>query len=173
MKVTKKDAQNFLSQYITVLNSIYQTEYNVKCVNNKDYIKARDILYENLYLIDEYIKLSSDLKPELIKILKDITSGFRDNFIYLKTLKKYSIFYLPSTNKFYCVLGITNSINELVPCEFCLINTVILNFKNQIICDGLIKHNNVFIGPNMKKEINEKYRIAKKNNELISHLETT
>ena len=172
MKILEDDAQIFLGLYKTVLCSVFQTEFNRICAENKEYIKARDILYNNLYLVDEFIKLTPKLTPELTKILKQFTTGFRDNFIYIRTLKKHSVFFLPSTNNFYCVLGITNSIDDLVPCEFCLINTVILNFKNQIICDGLIKHNNVSLGPNMKKEIKEKYSIAKKNNELISYLET-
>jgi len=172
MKIPKNDAQIFLGLYKTVLNSVFQMEFNRICAEKDEYVKSRDILYNNLYLIDAYIELEPDLTPEYIKILKDFTTGFRDKFIYIRTLKKHSIFFQPSTNKFYCVLGITNSVDDLVPCEFCLIDTAILNFKTQIVCDGLIKHNNVSLGPNMKKEIKEKYRLAKENNELISYLKT-
>lgn len=173
MKIPKEDAKTFLPIYMSLLHSIYQTEYNAICKNGDEFTEARDILYNNLYLVDEFIKLSPDLKPEFINVLKSIHTGFVDNFIYVRTLKKYSIFYRPSTDKFYRVLGITNSIDELVPNEFTFIDTAILNFKNQIICDGLIVNKNVTCGTNIKKEIKEKYRIAKENNELISYLETT
>ena len=92
MKIPKNDAQIFLDLYITVLNSVFQMEFGRACTGKDEYVKARDILYNNLYLIDAYVESDPDLTPEHIKILKDFTTGFRDKFIYIKTLKKYSIF---------------------------------------------------------------------------------
>ena len=172
MKISKKDAEIFLPIYMALLHSIYQTKYNRLCKNGEDFVTTRNILYKNLFLVDEFIELSPDLKPKFINVLKNIYFGFVDTFIYIRTLKKYSIFYRPSNNKFYRVLGVTNSIDQLVPDEFTYIDTAILNFKNQIICDGLIINKNTFCGPNIKKELKEEYRLAKENNEIISFLET-
>jgi hypothetical protein len=75
-----------------------------------------------------------------------------------------------STNTFYCVLGVTSSIKELAPSSFSLIETVILNFEDVIICDGLISHQNMSIGANMKRDINTQYKFAKENKELKKRL---
>ena len=97
--------------------------------------------------------------------MKNIQSGIKETFIYLKTLKRHSLLLSSSSNLIYCVLGITDSIEQLIPDKFSIIDTAILNFGNKIICDGLIRHHNVTIGKNMRKDISLKYKLVRENNQ--------
>ncbi|MBI4619645.1 MAG: hypothetical protein HY739_05740 [Desulfobacterales bacterium] len=170
MKLPRKQAQDFLEIYKNLLQFIFLKEFGEEIESINDYQEAREILFENISVVDEFISLGKQIRKYHIEILENIKKGIKDTFIYLKTLKKHSLLLSSSTNKIYCVLGITDSIEEIVPGKFAIIETVILNFGDQIICDGLISCCNVTIGPNMRKDINAQYKKAQENKELIQHI---
>lgn len=170
MKLTAKQAQVFLGLYKNLLHFIFLKEFGEEIETVEDYLEARNILFEDTSVVDEFVSLADKLEKSHKEILENIKYGIKDTFIYLKTLKKYSLLLSSSTNKIYCVLGISDSIEKIVPCKFAIVETVILNFKNQIICDGLVSHRNVTIGPNLKKDITAQYKKDKENKELVQHI---
>ncbi len=170
MKLSKKHALSFLNTYKPLLEFIFIKEFGEEIDTLEDYHKARNILYEDTSVVDEFISQVEELGEDQLEILENTKKGIKDTFVYLKTLKKHSLLFRASTNQFYCVLGITDSLEEIVPDKFTIAKTVIMQFEKKIICDGLFASHNVTIGPNMKKNINAEYKKARENKKLIHHI---
>ena len=173
MILSPEHAQEFLSLYKPLLQFIFLKEFREEVKSFEDYIEARDILFENTNIINEFVSREENINKSQKIILKNIQGGIKETFIYLKTLKKHSLLLSSSSNLIYCVLGITDAIEQLIPDKFSIIDTAILNFGNKIICDGLIRHHNVTIGKNMRKDISLKYKLVRENNQLIKYITRT
>ena len=171
MILSPEHAQEFLTLYKPLLQFIFLKEFREEVKSLENYIEARDILFEDTNVVNEFISSEENINKKII--LKNIQNGIKETFIYLKTLKRHSLLLSSSSNLIYCVLGITDSIEQLIPDKFSIIDTVILNFGNKIICDGLIRHHNVTIGKNMRKDISLKYKLVRENNQLIKYINRT
>jgi len=170
MILPPEQAQEFLTLYRPLLQFIFLKEFREEVKSLDNYIEARDILFEDTNIVNAFISREENLNKHQKIILKNIQNGIKETFVYLKTLKKHSLLLSSSSNLIYCVLGITDSIEQLIPNKFSIVDTEILNFGNQIICDGLMRHYNVTIGKNMRKNINLQYKIVKENNRLIKYI---
>jgi len=173
MILPPEQAQEFLTLYRPLLQFIFLKEFREKVKSLDNYVEARDILFEDTNIVNEFISREENFNKHQRIILKNIQKGIKETFIYLKTLKKHSLLLSSSSNLIYCVLGITDSIEQLIPDKFSIIDTAILNFGNQIICDGLILHHNVTIGKNMRKDINFQYKLVRENNRLVKYINST
>ena len=169
MILSPEHAQEFLTLYKPLLQFIFLKEFREEVKSLENYIEARDILFEDTNIVTAFISREENLNKHQKIILKNIQNGIKETFVYLKTLKKHSLLLSSSSNLIYCVLGITDSIEQLIPNKFSIVDTAILNFGNQIICDGLMRHYNVTIGKNMRKNINLQYKIVKENNRLVNN----
>ena len=161
MILSPEHAQEFLTLYKPLLQFIFLKEFREEVKSLEDYIEARDILFEDTKIVNEYISREVSINKNQKIILKNIQTGIKETFIYLKTLKRHSLLLSSSSNLIYCVTGITDSIEQLIPYKFSIIDTAILNFGNKIICDGLIRHHNITIGKNMRKDINLQYKLVR------------
>ena len=173
MILSPEHAQEFLTLYKPLLQFIFLKEFREEVKSLENYIEARDILFEDTNVVNEFILSQENINKNKEIILKNIQNGIKGTFIYLKTLKRHSLLLSSSSNLIYCVLGITDSIEQLIPDKFSIIDTAILNFGNKIICDGLIRHHNVTIGKNMRKDINFQYKLVRHNNRLIKYITST
>ena len=173
MILSPEHAQEFLNLYKPLLQFIFLKEFREEVKSLENYIEARDILFEDTNVVNEFILSQENINKNKEIILKNIQNGIKGTFIYLKTLKRHSLLLSSSSNLIYCVLGITDSIEQLIPDKFSIIDTAILNFGNKIICDGLIRHHNVTIGKNMRKDINFQYKLVRENNRLIKYITST
>jgi hypothetical protein len=171
MILSPEHAQEFLNLYKPLLQFIFLKEFREEVKSLENYIEARDILFEDTNVVNEFISSEENINKKII--LKNIQNGIKETFIYLKTLKRHSLLLSSSSNLIYCVLGITDAIEQLIPDKFSIIDTAILNFGNKIICDGLIRHHNVTIGKNMRKDISLKYKLVRENNQLIKYINRT
>ena len=171
MILSPEHAQEFLNLYKPLLQFIFLKEFREEVKSLENYIEARDILFEDTNVVNEFISSEENINKKII--LKNIQNGIKETFIYLKTLKRHSLLLSSSSNLIYCVLGITDAIEQLIPDKFSIIDTAILNFGNKIICDGLIRHHNVTIGKNMRKDISLKYKLVRENNQLIKYITRT
>ena len=173
MILSPEHAQEFLNLYKPLLQFIFLKEFREEVKSLENYIEARDILFEDTNVVNEFISSQENINKNKKIILKNIQNGIKETFIYLKTLKRHSLLLSSSSNLIYCVLGITDSIEQLIPDKFSIIDTAILNFGNKIICDGLIRHHNVTIGKNMRKDISLKYKLIRENNQLLKYITRT
>ena len=70
------------------------------------------------------------------------------------------------------MFGLTDEIIEMMPCPPpVLVSAVLLPWKGQIVCDGLILIYNVMLGGGIRKNLKESYRQAKARG-IITSLET-
>ena len=72
----------------------------------------------------------------------------------------------------YGILGISCPISDMVPKETLpfMVETVLLPFKGVIIYDSVFIHNNITIGPNMRKSFNKAYSELKKVKGIVTGL---
>jgi len=126
--------------------------------------KARDKLLSNINLVDDFVHTNPDHFPErelsdLLK-LRYFVSG---KFFIERDLKNYTVFLKDDDPpKAYGVLGITEEIIEMLPYPLpVFVSAVLLPWKGQIICDGLILTYNVILGGGIRKNLKDTYRQAK------------
>src|SRR4030043_607617 len=132
--------------------------------SNKTRAKARDKLLGHIALIDDFVDENPYQFPEkeLSNVLKwgHFISG---KFFVERDLKDYTVF-LNDGNppKAYGVLGLTAEIIGMMPYPLpVFVSAVLLPWKGQIVCDGLILTYNVILGGGIRKNLKDTYRQAK------------
>jgi uncharacterized protein (DUF4415 family) len=138
--------------------------------------KARDRLYENLHLLDAYVSENpdgwSDTELELIAAWR---RALRGTFIALRDRKKFTLLLDErEPPKVYGVLGLTTELVDLLPLPLpVMLQAVLLPWKGQIVCDGLVVPYNVILGGGIRQNAEESYRQAKAERGIITSLEAT
>jgi uncharacterized protein (DUF4415 family) len=139
-------------------------------------VKIRDQLYENLPLLDTYVSENpdgwSDAELELIASWR---RALRGTFIALRDLKKFTLLLDEhEPPKVYGVLGLTTELADMLPFPMpVMLRAVLLPWKRQIVCDGLIVPYNVILGGGIRRNAEESYRQAKVERGIITSLEET
>ncbi|MBI3800884.1 MAG: hypothetical protein HY268_28405 [Deltaproteobacteria bacterium] len=138
--------------------------------------KVRDQLYENLHLLDAYVSENpdgwSDAELELIAAWHRVRRG---TFIALRDLKKFTLLLDEhEPPRVYGVLGLTTELADMMPFPLpVMLQAVLLPWKGQIVCDGLIVPYNVILGGGIRRNAEESYRQAKIESGIITILEET
>ena len=73
-------------------------------------------------------------------------------------------------NKLYGVIGLTDELVEILPFFPIMIHGVIFNFRNKLVCSGLITNENIEFGPGIRKDLNEEYKELKTKNGIALSL---
>lgn len=140
---------------------------NVKtflCASNDARAEARDKLLNYINIIDDYVDTNPDQFPEreLSNLLK-FRNYISDKFFIERELKNYTVFLNEGDPpKAYGVLGLTDEIIEMLPYPPpVFVSAVLLPWKGQIVCDGLILTYNVVLGCGIRKNLKDSYRQAK------------
>jgi len=148
--------------------------HTFRCASNNARAKARDKLLGNIALIDNFVHKNPHQFPEkeLSNVLK-FRYFISDKFFIERELKEYTVFLndgnLPNA---YGVLGLTDEIIDMMPYPLPVFaSAVLLPWKGQIVCDGLILLYNVMLGGGVRKNLKESYRQAKAHG-IITSLET-
>jgi hypothetical protein len=138
--------------------------------------EIRDFVFADPDIIDEYLNQADDLS----NAERDIITLWRkhficDVFVFMRNLQKYSVLMNvddDNNTRLYGVLGITDPIIDLFTGKQLpiVMRTILLPFKGKIIYDGLIQSDKASIGPNMRKSLNESYRLAKNNYGIATSL---
>jgi len=132
-------------------------------------LKCRDILLDNKIVLDDYILANLDhLTKEQISILLGFKKTITSDFVILKCLTNYAIFMDVKDKRFYAVKGLGDSFDLFFDRFPVLVKTTILPFNNQIVYDGFIKSTGVFFGSGMTATMKEDYKLAKKNNQILT-----
>ena len=131
--------------------------------------KCRDIFLENERLLDDYLFLNFDkLTAQQVKILTGFKKKITSDFVIFKCLTNYAIFLEINENKFYAVKALGDRFDKFFNKFPVLITTTILPYNDQIIYDGFIMPTGVYLGSGMTSTINEDYKKAKKNNQILT-----
>lgn len=181
MKLSQQDAelffelmwalQYFTNQKLQIVSNVRILDEYIKC-SREEKMKVRQAMYENINLIDSFIKENpqkfSDDKLSIIAKWKHFVAG---EFYIERLLKKYAIFI--SNDRVYAVLALYDAFDEMyhrsrLPV---LVKAVLLPFKGKIIYDGLLQGYNVFFGRGISTELKETYLAAKQNAQIIESLD--
>lgn len=137
----------------------------------EDKAHARDALLDDAHLIEAFsdedpLGLDDAILTE-VRLWKHYVRG---DFFVERDLKKYTVFLSDGEEpKAYGVLGLTDEIVDLLPHEIpLLVTAVLLPWKNQIVCDGMIGFNNLILGGGIRRSLREIYREAKENGIITS-----
>ncbi|MCL2153634.1 MAG: DUF6398 domain-containing protein [Oscillospiraceae bacterium] len=146
-------------------------------VDSRDAYQIREALFDNPKWIDEYIHgYGSELTEEELGILASWRDNFiKERFFVVKHLAKYSVFMTTgdeNTTKLYGITGLNHPFADLFDRSLLpiAVAALILPFKGKIIYDGLVSAYNIRIGPNMRRSMNEAYRISKEKFGIIDSL---
>lgn len=173
MIMDKKEAQQFFEIYISLLCFTGKVE-ETQSSDHNTFVAARNYLFDNLDIFDAFIKKNPrNLKRSELEIIDSWKTKFvRDNFVFLKQLKKYAILVncKEETDKVFAVLGLNDSPKDLVGIDGVYLQDVtLLPFQGKIIWDGLFYIGPIF-GKNYLYSYNEIYRDIKNQNKIITQL---
>lgn len=142
-------------------NDFIDYEFEVK----KD---CRNELIKNIVIIDDIIiETHHFLEDEVLMCFLNLRNLIYSEFIILKHLSNHSIFFDTTTHLFYEVKAIESPFRQLVPKIPIAVNAAILQYKNHIIYDGFMEVLNYQFDDSSLKELNDLYKKAKKNEEII------
>lgn len=146
----------------TDFNTFIDLDFQIK-------FKCREKLYENMELLDEFIKTRFDsLTVDQIIILAGFKKKIKSDFIILQCLTRHVIFIDTVDNKIYAVKALADRFDDFFSNFPVLCHTTIIPFKDKIIYDGFIQSKGLYYGTNMTLEMNEEYKQAKKDKTIIT-----
>lgn len=177
MKISPQDATLFFDLMISLHLYINQRLHLLKNVQNKENYRAlsienrnilRHALYENISLIDDYVKANPDhFSEDNLAIVLGWKTFIGGDFFIERLLKKHAIFI--QETKVYGVLALFDSFEEMLGNSgfpYC-VKTILLPFKGKIVYDGILEGYNVYFGSGISHSMKEAYLIAKQNGRII------
>lgn len=153
MLLSPEDAEHFLRVYKAALGRVAKLELK----NVEDYVATRGALYS-----DKYRRKPPTDDPDLLAALK---TAVYDRFVMGRHLKRGTEVIGPD-NVVYRVKGITTELGDIVP-PWVYVKTVVMHFRDQWICDGLVEGGNLLIGPSMQRDLAATIRAAKPPSEPV------
>jgi len=140
----------------------------------EDKLKVRNALYEHIELLDKFVSENPfDLPEDELQIIQRWRQYVCGDFYIVKFLKKHAIFMASKGSKAYAVLGLYDSIEDMLyPLRPpILVKAVLLPFKGRIIYDSLLQPYSIFFGGGIRGDLNEDYQTAKQSGRIIESLE--
>jgi len=141
----------------------------------EDKVKLRDALYDHPELIDRFIADNPRaFAPDELAEIASWKRFIRGDFYILRFLKRYTVFLdSGSPAKAYGVLGITESIEDMVPRERLPLHveTVLLPFRGRTIYDGVMQTSSIYFGPSIRRSLNETYQAIRESRGIIERLD--
>jgi hypothetical protein len=154
MILDERSATVFINGYQKLLLEICgPTGGNVKLLRRL--VEGRKKLMSDVSLLDDAVSRIHDQGQHLDEtVLAAATSLQVKSWVYLRDTRRYSIFMEQAGILAYGAVGITNPIKELLGGSGALVETGLLVYGRQIVCDGLISPL-AWIGPSYKSSFNE------------------
>ncbi len=180
MTLTNKEYKEFLKTHLDLLFYVgHKKNILPKDINFKKFLdldsqikfNCRETLLEDEDIIDEYVASNFDhLTTDQIKILGAFKKKISSSFVIFKCLTNYAIFINTKDNKFYAVKALGDSFDTFFNNFLVNIYTTLIPFKDKIIYDGFIQSSGVYYGRNMTEKMNNDYKKAKHNKEILTSL---
>ena len=178
MTLTDKEYKIFLKIHIGLLyyagqnSKIIDDTIDFKKFVDTDFsvkLKCRDFFLDNKNILDDYLTTNFDkLTNNEISILSGFKKTITSNFVIFKCLTNNAIFIDTKDNRFYAVKALGDGFDHFFDRFPVLVQTTILPFNNHIIYDGFMKSQGIYFGSGMKSTMNEDYKIAKTNNQILT-----
>ena len=165
MQLSEKDVELYyelmrvLQSYVNQELKLYpeiKDEIDIKYAEIEEKAAIRNALYENIGLIDSFIKKNPEkFSNEELSIIAGWKNFIGGDFYVERFLKKFSIFIQDET--VYAVLGLQQPLSDLIPKSRLplYIKTYLLPFKGKIIYDGLFGSANFYFGGGIKGSLKD------------------
>ena len=166
-------AQFYVNRRLALFPEAQSVEAHRK-LPHEDKHKVRNALWEHIALLDDFVKENPDrLSPEELRIVQGWKKFISGNFYIFRYLKRYTIFIAAQSPAVYAVLGLYDSLRDVLPGRPLPVYTqaVLLPFKGTIVYDGLLLPYSIFFGPGIRGDLNETYQRAKQQDLIIETLE--
>ncbi|HUD44551.1 MAG TPA: hypothetical protein VMR41_03355 [Patescibacteria group bacterium] len=135
--------------------------------------KVRDILYNNITIIDAFIQENPQkfTQTELM-IIKNWKYFFRGEFYIIQYLKEYAIFLsTQKPEKAYGVKALQDDFDTMLPYDPpVLVDAVLLPFKEYIVYDGILFSSNIIFGAGIRRDLQQTYQEAKSRSGIVTSL---
>ena len=183
MKLTTEDTQLFYKLNWSLLFYANQkfniipglTEPNFKKENVDKVVKIHQKIYQDLSLIDLFIKDNPfKLSPENLIIVESWKKKINSKFLLMKHSEEGTIFFDQSkASKAYAVLGLYDDLEDIFPKQYLpiMIETVLLPFKGKIVYNGLFISYNVHFGKSIRESFEMSFRESKSKYGVIISLD--
>lgn len=159
MLIEPDQAVQFLEKYKAIMRYLNKGD---EPSSHNHYTELRTELYQRLDDIEN--DCADEVGHEFIESLRSAIVG---RFVYLKKYQKGYVFQSVESSKYYQAKALTTPLDDLMD-DFWVIETALISFDQQLICDGLFLSPNISIGKNMMKDIRDGYWEAKRAGELVT-----
>lgn len=175
MTLDKKDAKLFFDLYLPLLGFIRKqvgdTPELQRAEDQHQFLFClREILCQKPNLLEKFISENPEkLNGRGLEIVKSWKNFVHGKFVYIGEKYKHPTFLSIKSGgkeRFYEVVGITDPIHDLVV-EWLIVSSMLLPWEDKIIVDGLFAGSSTFLGPSFQRDIQRKYREAKKAKKII------
>jgi hypothetical protein len=178
MTLTDIEYKTFLKTHIELLfyvgqkSKIISDRLDFKEFVDTDFsikLKCRDFFLDNKKILDDYLIANFDkLTTNEISILTGFKKTITSDFVIFKCLTRNAIFIDTKDNRFYAVKALGDGFDHFFDRFPVLVQTTILPFNDHIIYDGFMKSQGIYFGSGMKSTMNEDYKLAKNNNQILT-----
>lgn len=162
--LSESDKDDFYEVYLALLEYVNRKYkvcpkvkkiYKMKNNDPQTIIKIRNILFEHREVIDEFIEENPyDFFGDYLDLIEDFKYAKKCNGVIVDYNNGNAIVY-SEDKKLYSVLGLTNSISEIIPEEQLpyMSEFVLLPFHDEIIYDGVIAGVPMKLGDHLKESL--------------------
>lgn len=179
MTLDKKDAKLFFNLYLPLLGFVRKqvgdTPELQKAEDQHRFLfYLREILCQKPDLLEKFISENPErLSGRGLEIVKSWKKFIHGRFVYIGEKYKHPTFlsFEPKTKEyFYEVIGVTEPVPNLIAEWSVVSSMVLLPWEDKIIVDGLFLDSSVFLGPNMSRGIQSRYREAREGKKIVKIL---
>ncbi len=139
-----------------------------------DYHKVfpiREALWANDPLRHEFIAENpAGLSAADLAIAASWDHRVTGTFCVFRHLRRHSLLIKDGSREVYAVLGLASTLDEVVPFTPCYAKMVLLPFEGRIVYDSLVVPYNVYLGPGIRRDLDEIYKDAKERGAIITSL---
>jgi hypothetical protein len=139
----------------------------------QDKAKLRDALHANPQVIDSFVAENpAGFAPEELALVAAWKRGVVGTFYIFRYLKRYTVFLDDKTPpQAYGVLGIPRNIEDLfMLAPPIMVKTVLLPWRDKIVCDGLVLAYNLYLGAGIRGTLNRIYQRIKATTGIVETL---
>lgn len=158
-----KEAAKFYKMYMSLLDYVNKKYHVIHenhlatafHVNPQDQVKVRNKMFEDLSIIDEYIKLNPNhLNSTLLKQVGEIKNAIMIDCIIIKYERNFTLI-IDDRDILYGIVGGVSNIDEVIPSDVLpyVCKLVLVPYKGKILYDGVIEGSNIQMGPGIQSRI--------------------
>lgn len=163
----------FVNQRLHLVPDGFDKPDDLKKLPPEVLARFRDAVIREPVLIADFVRENpAGLPDEELEIVSSWQHVVFGDFYIFRYLKKYTVFLSSGEPTIaYGVLALTDPIERFVgPYLPVLVQTALLPFKGQIICDGLLAPYHIAFGPGIRSSLNESFKEAKEQRGIVTSL---